>query len=544
MCDSIDLGGIMSKYIIVTGGGVDNCGKGTTAASLGRLFKNRGIKVSVQKFDPYLNVDPGTMSPYQHGEVFVTDDGAECDVDMGHYERFLDTNFGKLNNITAGRLYTAVINKERMGKYVGATVNVIPHVSEEVKNSMIALGNEGHDIVIVEIGGTVNDYETGVFYHGIRQLMAEVGDENVFLLHVDILPYIFATHESKIDSLQASVQRLNSHGIMPDAVVCRLVKGSSLSLETKQRIVKRCFLKGPECVIQNVDLDTIYEIPVMLQKEGLDDLILKKFNMNFPKADLNSWNFMVNNFKGNYPEVKVCIVGKYTKVSDAYMSIEESIKHACTYNQIKAKIELIDAEDIEEFGVEKFLKGAKAIIVPPGWGSRGVNGMLESIRYARENKIPYLGIGLGMQMAIIEFGRNVLNLQSANTTEVDPNTEFPVVDIMAEQKSIVMKGGTMRLGAYNCVLDPDSKARKLYGKELVSERHRHRYEFNSKFYEKYENAGMNMAGMNPESKLIELIEITDHPYFVATIFEPDKLSRPNKPHPLFLGLMNTAKSVR
>ena len=534
----------MAKYVIITGGEVTNVGKGTTAGGLGRLLKNRGVKVTIQKFDPYLNVDPGTMSPYQHGEVFVTDDGTECDLDIGHYERFLDASLGRLNNVTAGRLYSAVINKERMGKFVGATVQVIPHVASEVKDTILALGAGDYDVVIVEVGGTVNDYETGIFFHGVRQLMSEVGEENVFVLHVDLLPFIQVTGETKIEPVQASVQRLNAFGLMPDAVVCRTISGLSLTDETKSRIAKRCFLKGKENVIQNADLETIYEIPVVLQKEGLDNIILSKFGMNFPKANLDSWAFMVNNFKGNYPEVKVCIVGKYTRVSDAYISIEEAIRHACTYNQVRAKIELIDAEDIEEFGVEKFLKGAKAIIVPPGWGSRGVDGMIQSIRYARENKIPYLGIGLGMQMAVIEFGRYVLNFDGANTTEVDPNTEFPVVDVMAEQKSIVMKGGTMRLGCYNCVLDPDTKARKFYGKELVSERHRHRYEFNSKYYEKYENAGMKMAGMNPESKLIELIEITDHPYFVATVFEPDKLSRPNKPHPLFLGLVNAAKSVR
>ena len=534
----------MSKFIVVTGGVVTNLGKGTTAASLGRLLKNRGVRVTMQKFDPYLNVDPGTMSPYQHGEVFVTEDGGETDLDIGHYERFLDMNLGRMNNITGGKLYSTVINKERLGKYVGSTVQVIPHVTNEVKDAMLALATSDYDVVIVEIGGTVHDYETGVYLQGVRQLISDVGEENVFVLHVDLLPYVEATGETKIETVQNSIQKLNALGLMPDGIVCRTIKGVELNAETKKRIARRCFLKNEDAVVQNPDVDTIYEIPVVLQKEGLDDVILNKFKLNVPKADLRSWNFMLDSFKGDYPEVRICIVGKYTKVPDAYISIEEAIKHAATYNQVKAKIEIIDAEDIEEIGAEKFLKGAKGIIVPPGWGSRGFEGMLQAVRYARENKIPYYGIGLGMQIAVIEIARNVLGMRTANTTEIDPQTEFPVVDVMAEQKSIVMKGGTMRLGAYKCVLDPNSKSAKLYGKELVSERHRHRYEFNGKFSDKFEETGMIFAGMNPESKLIEVIELKDHPYFIATIFEPQYKSRPNKPHPLFLGLMNIAKSVR
>ncbi len=534
----------MSKFVVITGGVVSNLGKGTTAGSLGRLLKNRGVKVTMQKFDTYLNVDPGTMSPYQHGEVFVTEDGGETDLDIGHYERFLDMDLGKNNNITGGKIYSSVINKERLGKYVGATVQVIPHVTTEVKNAIQALSGDSYDVVIVEVGGTVHDYETGVYLQGVRQLISEVGEENVFVLHVDLLPFVEATGETKIETVQNSIQKLNAFGIMPDAVVCRTTKNAVLNTDIKKRIARRCFLKDETKVIQNPDVETIYQIPVVLQKEGLDNIILEKFNMSFPTADLRSWEFMINNFKGDYPEVRVCIVGKYTKVPDAYISIEEALKHAGTYNQVKPKIDIIDAEDIEEIGAEKFLKGAKAIIVPPGWGSRGVEGMLQAVKYARENKIPYYGIGLGMQIAIIEFGRNVLGLKTANTTEIDPDTEFPVIDVMAEQKSIVMKGGTMRLGAYSCVLDPSSKASKLYGTELISERHRHRYEFNGNYYDKYEQAGMLFAGMNPESKLVEIVELKDHPYFVATIFEPQYKSRPNKPHPLFLGLMNTAKSVR
>ena len=534
----------MSKFVIVTGGVISNLGKGITAAGLGRLLKNRGVRVTMQKFNPYLNVDPGTMSPYQHGEVFVTDDGAETDLDIGHYERFLDMNLTRVSDISGGKLFSSVINKERLGKYVGSTVGIVPHVTTEVKESMMALASADFDVVIVEIGGTMNDMETNIYLQGVRQLISEVGSENVFILHVDYLPYMEVTGETKIETVQNSIQKLNSYGINADAVVCRTTKDTELNLDTKKRIARRCFLNSEKSIVQVPDLETVYEIPVVLQKEGLDDLILNKFRMNLPKADLKSWEFMLNNFKGDYPEIRFCIVGKYTKVSDAYITIEEAIKHACTYNQVKAKIELIDAEDIEEVGVERFLKGAKAIIVPSGWGSRGMNGMLMAINYARINKIPYLGIGLGMQLATVEIARNELGMIGANTTEIDPNTDFPVVDVMAEQKAVVMKGGTMRLGSYKCVLDPSSQVSKLYGKELIEERHRHRYEFNGKFSEKFEKAGMLIAGMNPESKLVEIIEYKNHPFFVGTIFEVGNKSRPNRPHPLFLGLANTAKSVR
>lgn len=534
----------MSKYIIVTGGVISNLGKGITAAGLGRLLKNRGVRVTMQKFNPYLNVDPGTMSPYQHGEVFVTDDGAETDLDIGHYERFLDMNLTRISDISGGKLFSSVINKERLGKYVGSTVGIVPHVTTEVKESMMALASSDFDVVIVEIGGTMNDMETSIYLHGVRQLISEVGSENVFVLHVDLLPYIEVTGETKIETVQNSIQKLNSLGINADAVVCRTAKGTVINDETKKRIARRCFLNSEKNVVHVPDLESVYEIPVVLQKEGLDELILRKFRTNLPKADLKSWEFMVNNFKGDYPEIRFCIVGKYTKVSDAYLSIEEAIKHACTYNQVRAKIELIDAEDVEEVGVERFLKGAKAIIVPSGWGSRGLNGMLMAINYARINKIPYLGLGLGMQLACVEIARNELGMARANTTEIDPETEFPVVDVMAEQKAIVMKGGTMRLGSYKCVLDPSTQAAKLYGKELIEERHRHRYEFNGKYSEKFEKAGLIAAGMNPESKLVEVVELKNHPFFVGVIYEGANKSRPNRPHPLFLGLANTAKSVR
>lgn len=534
----------MSKYIIVTGGVITNLGKGTTAASLGRLLKNRGVKVTMQKFNPYLNVDPGTMSPYQHGEVFVTDDGTETDLDIGHYERFLDINLGKMSDISGGILFSSVINKERLGKYVGSTVSIVPHVTTEVKECILSNDDKKIDVVIVEIGGTINDEETNIYLQGVRQLISEVGQENVFVLHIDFLPYVEVSEELKIEPVQNSIQKLNSIGINPDAVVCRTPKDIVIDQTTKSRIARRCFLAGDKNVIQVPDLETIYEIPTVLQKEGVDELILKKFKMNAPKADLKSWDFMVYNFKGEYTQVKICIVGKYTKVADAYISVEEAIKHACAYNQIKPIIEYIDAEDIEEVGAEKLLKGAKAIIVPAGWGNRGFKGMIDACRFARENKIPYLGLGFGLQAAIVEISRNILEMKDANTTEIDPNTQYPVIDIMAEQKSLVMKGGTNRLGAYKCVLDPKSKAAKLYGKELIEERHRHRYEINGLYSEKFEQAGILFAGINPESKLIEIIELQNHPFFVAVNFQPEFKSRPYRPHPLFLGLVNTAKSVR
>ncbi len=533
----------MSKFIILTGGFVSSVGKGTTAAALARLLKNRGLKVNIQKINPYLNVDPGTMSPYQHGEVFVTDDGSETDLDVGIFERFLDVDLSGNNDISVGKIFTTVINKERLGKYVGATVQTLPHVSSEIKSEILSLGGEEYDVVICVVGGTSNDYEQGIILQAIRLLQNEIGSNNVFVAHVGMTPKLEITGELKVEILQSSIQKLNSLGIVPDALVCRTVGGIEMNVDAKKRIARRCYMPTEKQIIHVSNLDTVYELPIRLQSEGLDELILKKFNLNFPSADLNSWKFMAQNFKEDYPVAKFVIVGKYTKVPSAYMSIHEAMSHACTYNRIKPVIEQVDAEDIQELGPEKFLRGAKAIIIPPGWGSRGFKGMLLAIKFARENKIPYLGIGFGMQLAVIEFARNVLN-HDANSSEIDPNTEYPVVDIMEEQKKIAMHGKTMRLGLFDIALDPNSVSAKLYGSELVSERHRNRYEFNSKYYEEFEKNGMLLAGMNPETKLIELVELKDHPFFISTIYQPELKSRPNKPHPLFLGLANAAKSVR
>lgn len=534
----------MSKFIFVTGGLVPNIGKGTFAGSLARLLKNSGIRVNMLKINPYLNIDPGTMSPYQHGEVFITEDGTETDLDVGIFERFLDEDLKGGCHITGGMVYSSVINKERTGKYVGATVQVVPHIVTEIKDRILGFAGENCDVTIVVLGGTLADYENGVYLQAIRTVIGEVGEENAYLINLGLVPTLETTGEPQVEVIETSVQKLMSFGLKPNSIICRTSQETNFNAETKKRIARRCFMASEKDVFHIPNVETIYELPVVIKSEGIDKHILDWFKIETPSSDLSSWENMVKGYKEKYPEVKVCIVGKYTKVQDAYLSIEEAIKHACTYNQIKPRIEFIDAEDVEEYGVERFLRGAKAIIVPPGWGSRGFNGMQMAVKYARENKIPYLGIGLGMQMAVIEFARNVLHLENANTTEIDPNTDYPVVDVMEEQKSMVLNGKTMRLGAYECVFDPNSVSFKLYGKELVSERHRHRYEFNSKYYDKFEENGMIMAGMNPQSKLIEVMELKNHPYFICTIFEPEYKSRPNKPHPLFLGLMNTSKSIR
>ncbi|MBQ8424662.1 MAG: CTP synthase [Clostridia bacterium] len=534
----------MSKYVLILGGLVSNIGKGTTAAALGRVFKNRGVSVTMQRFDQYLNIDPGTMSPYQHGEVFVTDDGSETSLNIGHYERFLDISMGKNNSITSGKIYSNVINNERLGKYLGSTVQVVPHVTNEIKNTMEMLNTEDNEIVIVEIGGTISDVESGVYYRAIREFINEKGKENVFLIQMDLLPFMPVTRESKIESIQSSVEMLNKFGLFPDAVICRTIKNLKLATDTKKRIATRCFLKGPEYVIQNPDVDTVYEVPVNLKKEGLDEIILNQFGLSYPESDLNSWAFMVENFKGNYPEVRICVVGKYTRVPNAYLSIEEAIKHASTYNQVKPKIEFIDAEDIVEYGPEKLLRGAKGIIVPSGWGKKGFEGMLLSIRYARERKIPFLGIDFGMQLAVIEFARNVLGYATANSIEIDPNTDYPVIDSMVDKKRLIGLNSPMRAGAFDCEIKQNTNIAKLYGNNIVSERHRHKFEFNNKYIEKYELNGMVVIGTNPESGLVEIVECRNHPFFFGTSFIPQFKSRPNRPHPIFLGFINATKSVR
>ena len=534
----------MSKYIFVTGGVTSGSGKGTTAAALGRILKSRGLSVAMLNFNSYLNVDPGTMSPYQHGEVFVTEDGAETDLDIGHYERFLDEQITKNCSISAGKLYSIVINNERLGKYVGSTVQTIPHVADEVKKIIKKQSETGADIVITQISGSLLDFETSIYLSAVKEFIVNEGNENVFVLHVDFLPYFDILGQEKIESVQESVKTLNSYGILPDAFVCRTPANVIMNESIKKRIARRCGLSSHEFVINNPDVDVIYKIPLILEREGLSDIIINKLQMAAKPAELNEWEAMVKNYEGNSQEIRVCIVGKYTKVKDAYISIVEAVRHACAYNQVDAKVEIVDAEDVEEYGVEKYLKGVKAIIVPPGWGNRGFDGMMETIHYARENKIPYLGVGLGMQLAAIEIARNVIGLKNANSTELDPNTEAPVVDVMANQKRAIMQNKVMRLGSYTCVLDPNSISYKLYGTEFINERHRHKYEFNNAYFELFDKAGVMFAGMQPDSKLTEIIELKNHPFFVCTIYQPEFKSYPAKPHPLYLGLINTAKSVR
>lgn len=533
----------MSKFVFVTGGMIANIGKGTLASALARVLKNRGVKVNHLKICSYLNIDTGTMSPYQNGEVFVTEDGSESDLDIGNFERFVDDNMSEENLLTGGKVYSSVINKERMGKYVGATVQVIPHITNEIKDDILKLDREDTDIVIVVLGDTVFNYENGIYLQAIRLIQMEKGLGDVFLIHVEYLPKLESTGEIRVEAMENSVQKLNSFGLFPDAIVCRTVSNSGYTDDIKKRIARRCFLQDEKYVIHVQNLQTIYDTPLVIQKEGLDDLILDKFKMKFPESDLKAWSTMTHNYKNDNPEIKFVIVGKYTKVRDAYVSIEEAIKHAAAYNQVNPVIELVDAEDIETYGAERFLRGVKGLIVPAGWGSRGFKGMITAIKFARDNKIPYFGIGFGMQLAIIEFARNVLGLD-ANSTEIDPATKEPVIDIMEDQKKITLKGRTMRLGAYDIALDPNSVIAKLYGKEIISERHRNRYEFNNNYSEKFEKAGMIFSGMNPETKLVESIELKNHPFFVATIYQPEFKSRPNKPHPLFLGLVNSAKSIR
>ncbi len=534
----------MSKFIFITGGITSGSGKGLAAAALGKILKSRGLSVAMLNFNSYLNVDPGTMSPYQHGEVFVTADGGESDLDIGDYERFLDEEISKNASISAGKLYSTVINNERLGKYVGATVQTIPHVADEVKNIIKEQEQTGADVIITQISGSLLDFESNIYMNAIKEFMVERGGEGTFVLHVDFLPYVEILGQEKLEAVQESIKILNSYGILADAFVCRTPKNVELNDSMKKRIARRCGLSSEKFVINNPDVDVVYKVPLNLENEGLSDIILSKLGLPAKPADLEEWKKMVKTYDGNAQEIKVAIVGKYTKVKDAYVSIVEAVRHACAYNQVNAKIEIVDAEDIEEYGVEKYLKGMKAIIVPPGWGNRGFEGMLQTVQYARENKIPYLGVGLGMQVAAVEIARNVIGLKNANSTEMDPNTDAPVVDVMANQKRSIMQNKVMRLGTYTCALDPNSVSHKLYGTDLITERHRHKYELNNTYFDHYDKVGVVFAGMQPESKLTEIIELKNHPFFIGTIFQPEFKSYPSKPHPLYLGLINTAKSVR
>lgn len=521
------------KYIFVTGGVVSGIGKGITAASLGRLLKTRGLRVTIQKFDPYINIDPGTMSPYQHGEVFVTDDGAETDLDLGHYERFIDESLTKNSNITTGKVYHSVITKERQGAYLGGTVQVIPHITDEIKQKIYDVGNEGNsDVVITEIGGTVGDIESQPFLEAIRQVAGDVGRNNVMYIHVTLVPYLKTSGELKSKPTQHSVKELLSIGIQPDMLICR----SEVPLEESQKDKIALFCNvSKDCVFENLNCDTIYDVPIMLENQNLSEKVCERLGIEASEPDLTEWNSIIKKVKGLDKKVKIALVGKYVGLHDAYLSVAEALRHGGFDLGAEIDIDWVDAEDVTDSNAEELLGKADGILVPGGFGDRGIEGKISAIRYARENKVPFLGICLGMQLAVVEYARNMAGLKGAHSTELDENTEYPVIDLMPEQKEISNMGGTMRLGAYPCKIQDESVyAKEAYGgAELISERHRHRYEMNNDYRDKLKNAGLTIAGTSPDGRLVEIVEVNDHPWFVGVQFHPEFKSRPNRPHPLF-----------
>ncbi len=528
-----------TKFIFVTGGVVSSLGKGITAASLGRLLKNRGLKVSIQKFDPYINVDPGTMSPYQHGEVFVTEDGAETDLDLGHYERFIDENLSKNNNVTTGKIYWSVLQKERAGEYLGGTVQVIPHITNEIKNRVYRVAEEMKpDVVITEIGGTVGDIESLPFMEAIRQIKGEVGPENCMYIHVTLVPYLSKAGELKTKPTQHSVKELRSIGIQPDIIVCRSEK--PLSQDLKDKIGLFCSLDSDH-VVQNLDAQNLYEIPLMLEREGLDDLVVKRLKLcDGAAADMREWCKMVDQMKNLDTEVTIGLVGKYVELHDAYLSVVEALSHGGLPHSADVKIKWIHSENLDDTSVDDYLKDVDGILVPGGFGDRGVEGKYNAAQYARENGIPYFGICLGMQVAIIEFARNVAGLKDANSTEFDKDTPHPIIDLLESQMDIDRLGGTMRLGAYPCVLKKGSLVDKAYKTDMIHERHRHRYEFNNDYVHTLTSKGLKISGTSPNGDLVEIIELEDHPWFVGVQFHPEFKSRPNRPHPLFVDFIGAA----
>lgn len=527
-----------TKYIFVTGGVVSSLGKGIVASSLGRLLKERGYKVTIQKFDPYINVDPGTMSPLQHGEVFVTEDGAETDLDLGHYERFINENLTKYNNLTTGKIMSKIISKERRGDFLGGTVQTVPHVTDEIKANIIKAAEKSEsDIVITEIGGTIGDIESDPFIEAIRQLKREVGRENIAYIHVTLLPYLKAAGELKTKPTQHSVKMLQGLGISPDVIVVR--SEHPVDQGIKKKISLFCDI-AEEAVIESLDAENLYEIPLTMERLGLADVICNYFKIENKKPSLIEWTKMVDKFKNPKKIAKVAVVGKYVELKDAYISIHESIEHAGFNLDTKVEIDYLKAG---EFDIEK-LANYDGILVPGGFGDRAIQGKIDAIKYARENKIPFFGICLGMQMACVEFARNVLGFEGATSTEFDKDTPYPVISLMEEQEGLEDLGGTMRLGSYPCILKEDSIAAKVYGKTSINERHRHRYEFNNKYKEEFEKAGMDIVGLSPDGNYVEVIEIKDHPYFVASQYHPEFKSRPNKPHPLFTGWIKAVLKYR
>ena len=523
-----------TKYIFVTGGVVSSIGKGTSAAALGMLLKSRGYRVVLQKFDPYINVDPGTMNPYQHGEVFVTEDGAETDLDLGHYERFLDDNLGRLSNVTTGSVYWEVISRERRGDYLGATVQVIPHITNEIKNRIGRLGHD-NDVVITEIGGTVGDIESQPFLEAIRQFRNDVGRKNVLYVHVSYVPYIEAAGELKTKPTQHSAQRLREIGISPDVLVCRADRPMSEDIRKKIALFADTEL---DSVIPAEDAPSLYAIPLSLHDEGLDDLVLEKLGMQAPPAKLDEWRSLVSRTLEAERSVRVAIIGKYIKLQDAYLSVVEALGHAAGANGLKVELDWVDSEVLENReATERRLSGVDGVLVLPGFGHRGAEGKIEAARYARETDTPYLGLCLGMQIEVIEFARNAAGLEMANSTEFEQDTPHPVIDIMPDQVGVDM-GGTMRLGRWPCKIEPGTLAAEVYGSELVHERHRHRYEVNNAYREALTEAGMVFSGTSPDGRLVEIAEIKDHPFFIGSQFHPEFKSRPLRPHPLFFGFVS------
>lgn len=520
-----------TKFIFVTGGVVSSLGKGIIASSLGRLLKSRGIKVFMQKFDPYINVDPGTMSPYQHGEVFVTDDGAETDLDLGHYERFIDENLSKASNITTGRIYASVIEKERKGEYLGATIQVIPHITNEIKDKLIQAATESDaDIVITEIGGTVGDIESLPFLEAIRQTRRDFGYKNTMFIHNTLVPYLSAAKELKTKPTQHSVKELRSLGITPDIIILRTTHEITNSM--REKIALFCDVRKEE-VIEARDCEVLYEVVLKLEEQNLDDLVCNHFQLETKESDLTEWIELVNRVKSLNRAVTIALVGKYVSLQDAYLSVSEALSHAGYYHYAKVNIKWINAGELVDSDIKQYLGDVDGIIVPGGFGKRAIEGKIKAITYARENNIPYLGLCLGLQLATIEFARNVCNLEGASSTELDPKTKYPIIGFLPEQFEGINMGGTLRLGLYNCELKKGSIAYKAYGKTLIQERHRHRYEFNNDFIEILEKNGMVFSGRNPEKNLIEIIELQNHKFFVATQFHPEFKSRPQRAHPLF-----------
>ena len=527
------------KYIFVTGGVVSGLGKGITAASIGRILKSRGVKVTIQKFDPYLNIDPGTMNPCQHGEVFVTDDGLECDLDLGHYERFIDESLNRYSNITTGKIYMQVLNKERKGEYLGKTIQVIPHITNEIKDTVYKAGELSEsEVVITEIGGTVGDIESQPFLEAIRQIRTEKGKNNVMFVHVTLIPYLPKSEELKSKPTQHSCKELMSIGIIPDLIVART--SYSMDEEMKEKISLFCNI-NKENVIENLDVDSIYDVPLMFEKQNVGDIICKRFNIKSKVNDLKQWHDACILDKNISKEIEIALVGKYVSLKDAYISVYESLKHSGNANNVNVKIRWIDSENIEKEGAKKLLDGVDGILVPGGFGNRGIEGKIQAIKYGRENNIPILGICLGMQMMCVEFFRNVVNIEDANSLEFDELSNNPVINIMDEQVDVENKGGTMRLGKYPCMLDINTKTYDAYKENMIYERHRHRYEFNNDYRELATKNGLVIAGTSPDNKLVEIVEIKNHPWAVGVQFHPELKSRPNRPHPIFREFVAAAK---